>query len=282
MSLKVMCLVWSARGNVLTSAEKSILLRMADLGGHDGNGIYPSMNTLSLDTGLSRSTIIRSISTLEKKCILKKKHQFRKNLTSTSNLYSINVSKLESLSKVSGSEPLKKVVVSSKKGSVTMTPRVVSPRHQGSVTMTPLDPLIDPLHRNNNSKTVKTIEEPVVVFNEDEKRLRQELQTIKMTDSDALDLIMSHGVLKVTEKLKMLRGLIARPSNPIGWIKSACQKDFKPHPTDDKPPSSKMSPWPSSEETKEIINHVANLSRLASTVESKLAHQEAMKQLGRR
>ena len=306
MSVKVMSLVWSARGNTLTSSEKSILLRMADYGSEDGNGIYPSITTLSLDTSISRSTVIRVISSLEEKGILKKKHQFRKNLTLTSNLYSINISKLSSLSKVKGSEPSIQGGVKSKNGgsevekwghlntqssSVTKTLGVVSPRHQGSVTTTPLDPLIDPPYRNNNSKPRKLIDKTpqagnpstgnVVVFCDEEKTLKTELKKVSLNEFDSNFLIRTYGIEKVSEKLKMLTDLKTNPENPVGWLKAACKREFGPNEHQDKGSIEKTSSRASIEETKIKANAIAELPKRAATEESKLAHLNAMKKLRR-
>ncbi len=258
-----MSLVWSARGNVLTSTEKSILLRMSDYASDNGADVFPSITTLSLDTGLSRSTTIRAISTLEKKKILTKKYRHKKNLTLSSNLYTINVKKLEFLSKI---------------GSVTMTLGVVSPRHQGSVTMTP-DPSIDPPYRNNNSKPEKTGLKSVVVFNNDEKKLRDELRLIKLNDKDFETLIRAYGFAKVKEKWIMLRKLPESPINPIGWLKAACRDNYPINSTVDITQKQIEASRAATEATKKIIEKVSSYVSTKSSFEAK---ERAMKQLGRR
>lgn len=63
------------------------LLRYAN---RDTWSCFPSIATIASDTGLSRRTVIRQLSVLEKENLLIKIHRTRKNNGNTSNMYFFN------------------------------------------------------------------------------------------------------------------------------------------------------------------------------------------------
>lgn len=83
---------------------------------------------------------------------------------------------------------------------------------------------------NNNTPPtpiLKPIISPVVVSSEEEKTAAQ-LSKVGFKQPDAIDLVREFGVKKVTEKLKMMTSLKDSPDSPVGWLISACRRDFVP------------------------------------------------------
>lgn len=149
----------------------------------------------------------------------------------------------------------------------------------GNPTLLNTDLLKTDLNKNNNSRPGKLTMKTVVVLSEEEWKLRDELQKIKFTELDSIDLIKRHGAKKVKEKLEMMRGLREYPSNPIGWLKSSCDRDFPPAPTTDINQKQIEASRAASEATKKIIDDISSYVTNKSSVEVK---EKAMKQLGRR
>lgn len=70
MSIRVMSWVWDQRS--LSPRDKFILLSMADYARDDGNGIWPSVATLSKKTGYDTRTVQRATNDLEERGLLVK------------------------------------------------------------------------------------------------------------------------------------------------------------------------------------------------------------------
>lgn len=84
---------------------------------------------------------------------------------------------------------------------------------------------------NNNippTPILKSTPSPVVVNSEEESGLHAELLKIGFKAEDALDLVRRFGVKKVKEKLQMMLSLKEPRKTPVGWLKSACERDFPP------------------------------------------------------
>ncbi len=100
MSIKLMSLIWEDHTGELTGIEKAILLKLADHSSEDGMRIYPSFETLALNTGFGLRTIARNIKSLQDKGRIRRIRR-RKKGVQTSNCYRINIKILEEKSKKS-------------------------------------------------------------------------------------------------------------------------------------------------------------------------------------
>lgn len=149
-----MGLVWYA--DMKPSSHKFVLLALADRA--DDNGYcWPGIPNIVLKTGLSRSTAIRGLGTLESDGWIQKRARRRKDGTQDTNAYRINLAKLESrqhanaAAEESDLAELFEGETAGQDQGVTMTPSDeifedseshhetdrVSPRHPRGVTMTP-------------------------------------------------------------------------------------------------------------------------------------------------
>lgn len=149
-----MGLVWYA--DMKPSSHKFVLLALADRA--DDNGYcWPGIPNIVLKTGLSRSTAIRGLGTLESDGWIQKRARRRRDGTQDTNAYRINLAKLESrqhanaAAEESDLAELFQGETAGQDQGVTMTPSDeifedseshhdtdrVSPRHPGGVTMTP-------------------------------------------------------------------------------------------------------------------------------------------------
>lgn len=95
MSIEIMSMVWKASNEFLTSSEKTVLVRLADFAADDGYRVYPSWNRIIRDTGISRSSVARSFSSLQKKGVLIKMQEASKEEWHSC-IYRINKPLLES------------------------------------------------------------------------------------------------------------------------------------------------------------------------------------------
>jgi len=71
------------------STQKLVLLKLADSANDDGV-CWPSHTTIAAHTGLSRSTVLRTIKTLESMGLVSHENRFRNN-EQTSNLYTLDL-----------------------------------------------------------------------------------------------------------------------------------------------------------------------------------------------
>lgn len=96
MSIRLMTLVWSDHTKTMDTYEKMVLLRMADFAAEDGSSVYPSVNRIVQDTGISRRKVIDIKKALVEKNILQ---EVRKAVPGKrkSTVYRINVEMLERL-----------------------------------------------------------------------------------------------------------------------------------------------------------------------------------------
>jgi hypothetical protein len=96
MSIKLMSLIWEDHTKQLTNPEKSVMTRLADFASDSGESIFPSLNRLADDLSLSRRGVIKIIDSLIEKGYISKLNRTKENGSNKSNLYTINVEKLES------------------------------------------------------------------------------------------------------------------------------------------------------------------------------------------
>ena len=74
--------------NNISHKAKSVYMYLRDRS--DGQGkCWPGINTIAFDLRISRSTVKRALSELQKCGYIDKKARYRENGSSTSNLYSI-------------------------------------------------------------------------------------------------------------------------------------------------------------------------------------------------
>jgi len=74
--------------NLLPHRAKSVYMYLKDRADKEGK-CWPGLKTIASDLKLSRSTVKRALSDLEKHGYLLKEHRFRDNGSYTSNLYRI-------------------------------------------------------------------------------------------------------------------------------------------------------------------------------------------------
>jgi DNA-binding transcriptional regulator YhcF (GntR family) len=220
--MKLMTLVWEDHTGELTGIEKAILLKLADHSSEDGRRIFPSLDTVSNHTGFSRSTVIRTLKTLEEKKRIRRTKR-RKGIAYMSNSYIINVNLLHKKAEISRVDKLKK-------GSVRETLGVVSERHQGSVRETP-DPSHDPSLRNNNKEpSVDKSEnkEEVAVSKKDVvvDKLVKELKKINVTPTSIEHWIRKYGRERIAEKLEHMKTLTNEPRSRASWLSAALSRGF--------------------------------------------------------
>lgn len=87
MSVRISSMVWRAR---LQSTEKLVLLYLADKANDDGEGIWPSVDTIGAECGLSDRTARRQLGKLEEYGILAKEER-----PGRTNMWRIDKEKLE-------------------------------------------------------------------------------------------------------------------------------------------------------------------------------------------
>ena len=103
---------WAWKQKSLKPFQKLILVALADRHNPD-HGCFPSINTIIEDTGISRSSVLRTLLQLQDKGLIKKEAAYRDNNSQTSNRY------IFSFEGVSERNP----------PHVTLTPLSVSQRH---------------------------------------------------------------------------------------------------------------------------------------------------------
>lgn len=77
---------WAWKQKALKPFEKLILVALADRHNPD-HGCFPSIGKIIEDTGISRSSVLRTISQLQAKGLIKKESAYRDNKSQTSNRY---------------------------------------------------------------------------------------------------------------------------------------------------------------------------------------------------
>ena len=103
---------WAWKQKSLKPFQKLILVALADRHNPD-HGCFPSINTIIEDTGISRSSVLRTLGQLQDIGLIRKEAAFRDNKSQTSNRY------IFAFEGVSESDP----------PHVTLTPLSVSQRH---------------------------------------------------------------------------------------------------------------------------------------------------------
>tara|TARA_R100000353_G_scaffold165253_1_gene126309 strand:+ start:462 stop:1154 length:693 start_codon:yes stop_codon:yes gene_type:complete len=103
---------WAWKQKSLKPFQKLILVALADRHNPD-HGCFPSINTIIEDTGISRSSVLRTLGQLQDIGLIRKQAAFRDNKSQTSNRY------IFAFEGVSESDP----------PHVTLTPLSVSERH---------------------------------------------------------------------------------------------------------------------------------------------------------
>ena len=103
---------WAWKQKSLKPFQKLILIALADRHNPD-HGCFPSINTIIEDTGISRSSVLRTLGQLQDKKLITKEAAYRDNKSKTSNRY------IFSFEGVSESNP----------PHVILTPLSVSQRH---------------------------------------------------------------------------------------------------------------------------------------------------------
>jgi len=136
-----MALVWEAG---LSSSEKLVLLYYADRASDDGSGIWPSVDTVSQKTGLSR----RSVQRITKDLIINGFLFVVGRSKYHTKLLRINLSKLFSCQERGDNECNKGVTMDTKSGD-TLTPKP-------SITIS------KPSYMNNSKKRLSNSYEPIM------------------------------------------------------------------------------------------------------------------------
>jgi len=190
---------------------------------------WPSLNTMSQETGLAKTTIIRNLNILIKQ-------NFIKNIAkdkSSKNYYHHNVYQITPPEKIflSHFSDAKNNVGSSAtlpsgfqkatgSGSVTI-PQVVAERYPNNNNL------------NNNNITTTNRENVVVNFKKlkekGEKKMqavREQLRDLDFEESFIEKLLKNYPAKKIEEKLDLL--LIKRNiQNPAGWLRTALKNDYQ-------------------------------------------------------
>lgn len=112
-----------------------------------------------------------------------------------------------------------------------------------------------------------------------ELALSTELMNIGFKDSDALNLVKEFGVKKVKEKLQLLKAQKTSISNPVGWLKIACSKDFPPIVAVDVDQSIKKASAASIEATRKSIEKEDARLKALHQQSDRRAREEAKRQL---
>ena len=73
----------------LSHRAKAVFMYLRERGDAEGKS-WPGIRTISADLNLSRSTVKRALTDLEKSGYLERTHRFRENGSYTSNLYTIH------------------------------------------------------------------------------------------------------------------------------------------------------------------------------------------------
>ena len=151
-----MSLVWDTK-RYFTSAEKLVLLKIADCAADDGSHAYPSHNYIASECSLSRRAVIKILNRLYDDGIVSKQTRYEPEGDQTSNYYTINVELLKQIA--NNARDCEQVVhkpcitrAQPVRGSERGTRGVVNHVHGGSELRSPntsIDPSYDP---SNNIK----------------------------------------------------------------------------------------------------------------------------------
>jgi len=174
---------------------------------------------------------------------------------------------------------LKMKIITNKTESKTDTPcvEIRHPMYQNPTLVYKEEEINKYNKQNNNNKgntnTLETTNETVVV-----------LCDIGFNKHDAEQILAKHGEQKVLEKIKMMKDLTELPYNQIGWLKSACSKDFCQITHDRKSRDEKIAQQRNLEELEmrkrfQEMDHIAKTKHTADGVR---AYQVAMRLVGRK
>ncbi|GAJ07009.1 unnamed protein product, partial [marine sediment metagenome] len=193
---------------------------------------WPSLNTMSQETGLAKTTIIRNLNILIKQ-------KFIKNITkdkSSNNYYYHNVYQIT---------PPEKILLSffsdtknNAGGSVTLPSGFQNATESGSVTIPRVVAERYPNNNNlnnNNITTTKREKDAVVVVNfkklkeEGEERMRvirERLRDLDIEGKFIEQLLKDYPQKKIEEKIDLLmeRKNIQKPA---GWLRAALKNDYQ-------------------------------------------------------
>jgi len=191
---------------------------------------WPSLNTMSQETGLAKTTIIRNLNILIKQ-------NFIKNIAkdkSSKNYYHHNVYQITPPEKIflshfsdaknnvgGGSVAIPPGFQNATSGSSGTLPRVVAERYPNNNNL------------NNNNITTTNRENVVVNFKKlkekGEKKMqavREQLRDLDFEESFIEKLLKNYPAKKIEEKLDLL--LIKRNiQNPAGWLRTALKNDYQ-------------------------------------------------------
>ena len=190
---------------------------------------WPSLNTMSQETGLAKTTIIRNLNILIKQ-------NFIKNIAkdkSFKNYYYHNVYQIT---------PPEKILLSffsdiknNTGGSVALPPGFQNATGSGSVTLPQVVAERYPNNNNlNNTNITTTNRENVVVDfkklkekgEEKMQAVREQLRDLDFEESFIEKLLKNYPAKKIEDKLDLL--LIKRNiQNPAGWLRTALKNDYQ-------------------------------------------------------
>ena len=88
--MSVECFKWAKSVTGLTSAEKFVLICLADFFNEEKGYAYPSQKTIAEYTCLNRSTISRACKSLKNKRLISWQHKFKDSGRCSSNKYVIH------------------------------------------------------------------------------------------------------------------------------------------------------------------------------------------------
>ena len=187
---------------------------------------WPSLNTMSRELGIAKTTIIRNLNILIKL-------NFIKNITrdtSFKNYYQHNVYQLL---------PPEEILFflspdwekNSTGGSATIPPGFQNATTAGSDTLPQVVAERYPNNNNLNNNNITTTKDVVVNFKKEKgeekmQEIRERMREFDFTESFTEKVLKEFPLKKVEEKLELYaEGKLVR--NPVGWLMSALKKDYQ-------------------------------------------------------
>lgn len=268
MSAPIVMAIWNYQGKDLNGVQTAIFARMGWYASDAGRDIFPSVNTLSLQTKFGETAVREAIKHLIANSFL---IQVETSTGRHSNKYNINLAKLgitnqftSSSSTIPSAEPLAKRRVENE----PLAKRRVNPSPD-EANPSPDEPnrLLNTNFKNNN----------VVV---DEKLF--ELATkAGISSAEVEGMVTGFGKEQVAMQLKYLSRQ-TNVANPLGWVLTALKKNFKASPKPEGQGSSNPIYNPSSNEiwSPELqARRNREAEKLASTSWQDKAIAEKLKQI---
>lgn len=223
MSIRLMSLVWADHTGILTAAEKSILLRLADFAADNGTQIFPSLDRIGDDTGYkSRRQVINILKSLIIKKYIRKINR-KDGAQFLTNNYRINVDLLIDNQSEKG-------IIGRAKITPPHSDEVGQRLHQGRVKIAP-DPSIDPpIHiykkqqqQNNTPREEKPKTENVVVVSEkvDEEeamKVSEKLISMGLSKLYAEKYLKSYGIPYIKDVIQYVEENGDPNRNPAGLL----------------------------------------------------------------